>query len=327
MIARSCVSLLFLLLAACDVDSTVGYIEAEGALVGGVPCPADSPLARCSDGPCVVTNLFEPRIGSITLAVDSDSAFFLTDPVAIARRRLDGEESVDLATADSTLMRMTIDDTYVYWTELDGNVRGVPKAGGPRFDVGYVFGNPTDITIDTSHVYWVFPEFGQVAMAPKPAGDATHISSQDAPQAIAVDATHVYWVNGGTASQPSGQLVRAPSGNLASAEVVLSNLDAPIAIAVSDDSVYWASLHDVFRMPKNDSAVVEPVASGLTEIKAIAAFGDTVYGAGMDGLWRAPATGGEPLELERRPMSAMTLTCAGVYASGWFDSAFIRYAP
>jgi hypothetical protein len=31
--------------------------------------------------------------------------------------------------------------------------------------------------------------------------------------------------------------------------------------------------------------------------------------------------------LERRPMSAMTMTCSGVYATGWFDSTLIRYAP
>ena len=80
---------------------------------------------------------------------------------------------------------MTIDDSYVYWTEIDGQVRGVPKSGGASFDAAYVFGNPTDITVDSEHLYWVLPEFGEVAMAPKPVGEATQISGQNAPQAIA----------------------------------------------------------------------------------------------------------------------------------------------
>ena len=70
MIPRPCSSLLLLLLCSCDVDSTVGYNEGEGALLGGARCSADAPLARCSAGPCVVTDLFDPRIGSITIAVD-----------------------------------------------------------------------------------------------------------------------------------------------------------------------------------------------------------------------------------------------------------------
>jgi hypothetical protein len=224
-------------------------------------------------------------------------------------------------------MRMTIDASHVFWTELDGRVRGVPKAGGTAFDAGYVFGNPSDITADADHLYWVLPEFGEIAMAPKPAGEATHISGQSEPQAIAVDATHVYWINRGTMAGASGQLVRALRGNLASAEVIRSDLDAPIALALSDDAVYWASEHAVFRMPKDQSALAEPIASGLNEVKAIAAFGDTVYGAGMDGLWKVPATGGVQLSLDKRPMSAMTLACSGVYATGWFDATFVRYAP
>jgi hypothetical protein len=327
MIARWFASIFCLVLGACDVDSTVGYNESEGALIGGERCAPGAPLARCSTGPCVVTNLFEPRIGSITLAVDADNAYFLTDPLALAKRPLDGSgPSVDLATTDSPLIRMTVDQSYVYWTELDGNVRGVPKAGGQRFDAGYVFGNPTDITVDRTHLYWVFPEFGQVAMAPKPAGEATHIAGQDSPQAIAVDATHVYWVNGGAAPQ-TGQLVRAPRGNLGGAEAILTELDAPVAIAVSDDAVYWASRNAVFRMLKDGSGTVETVAGGFSEVKGIAAFGDAVYGAGMEGLWRVPASGGEALQLDRRAMSGMTITCAGVYATGWFDSVFVRYAP
>jgi hypothetical protein len=318
---RAGAPVLALLLCGCDVDSTVGFNEGSAALVGGVRCPADAPLARCSREPCVVTNLFDAPLGTITIAVDSQSIFFLRDQVTLGRRSLDDGSIVDFASAESALMRMTIDENYVFWTELNGQVRGVPKAGGATFRAGYVFGNPTDIASDGNYLYWVLPSFGEVAMAPKPAGEASQIAGQGEPGAIAADATHAYWITA------AGQLVRALSGNLASAEVIRSDLEAPVAVTTTDSAVYWASKNAVFRMPKAESTVVSTIASGFTEVKAIAAFGDSVYGVGMDGLWKVPATGGERQTLEPRPMSALTLACSGVYASGWFESAFIRYAP
>jgi hypothetical protein len=322
-VIRSALPLL-LLLGACDVDSTVGYNNAS-ALVGPATCGTDAPLARCSDNGCAVANVFDAPHGSITLAVDDANIFFLAGPQTIGRRATDSGVSVELASADSTLIRMTSDATHVYWTELDGRVRGVPKPGGERFDAGYVFGNPSDISVDATHLYWIFPEFGQVAMVAKPSGNASHISGQDAPQAITTDATSVYWVNAGSRAA-SGQLVRAPRGDLASAEVWLNGLDAPVAITVSEEAVYWASKTAVVRVRKGETAV-EPVAAGFTEVKAIRVFGSTLYGVGMDGLWRVAASGGDWQTLERRPMSGMAIACSGVYATGWFEDAVVRYAP
>jgi hypothetical protein len=319
--------LVLVLASGCDVDSTVGFNERGGALAGGARCATDAPLARCSDGPCVVTDLFAPRIGTITIAVDRDNGYFVSGPVTLSKRPLAGGPLVELGSAETTLMRLTIDETFVYWTEQDGSVRGVPKAGGETFEAAYVFGNPTDIAADGERLYWVLPGFGQIAMAPAPSGEATQISGQIDPQAVAVDATHVYWVNRGTAEASSGQLLRAARGNLASAEVILSGLDAPINVAVTDDAVYWSSQHAAYRMRKAESGVAETLVTDLEDIKGIAAFRDTVYGAGMDGLWRVPAMGGALELVDRRAMSAITLACSGVYATGWFESAFVRYAP
>ena len=318
---------LLYLLAGCDVNSTVGFNERGNGLAGGERCATDAPLARCATSTCVVTDLFEPpRIGTTTLGVDRDNVYLVTTEFALAKRALGGGPIVDLASAETPLMRLTLDDTFAYWTEQGGSVRAVPKGGGAMFEAAYVFGNPTEITTDGAHLYWVIPPFGGVAMAPTPGGEAMQISGQSDPQAIAVDSTHVYWVNAGTAGAPSGQLVRAQRGNIASAEVLLTDLDAPTAITVSDDSVYWVAQNSVFRMLKATYAV-ETVATGFQEIRNIAAFGDILYGAGMDGLWRLPATGGEPELLDRRPMSALALACSGAYATGWFESALARYAP
>jgi hypothetical protein len=322
MLARR-LALPLLLLTACDIHSTVGYDDAESGLAGR-SC-GDAGIARCDSGLCAVTSVFAPPAGSITLAADEASLYFMADPNTLDRYTLRDGTSAFLATADSTLMRMTSDAENVYWTELDGDVRGVPKSGGSRFDASYVFGNPTDIAVDSTYLYWLFPEFGQIAMAPKPSGAATFISGQDGPQAITTDDTYVYWVNAGTGVM-AGQLVRAARGDLTSAAVLLSGLDSPVAIAASGGAVYWASKTAVYRLPKAGAAP-ETVATGFSEVKAIAVHGATLYGIGMEGLWRAPASGGAWQELELRPMSALALSCDGVYATAWYENALVKYGP
>jgi hypothetical protein len=322
MLARLPTYPLLLLVTACDVDATVGYNE--GTVVAGIACEADA-LSRCDEAVCGVTNVFDAPNGSITLVADERDLFFLSGPDTISKRSLDGGDTVELARADSALIRMAGDATHVYWTELNGQVRGVAKAGGARFDAGYVFGNPSDISVDSTHLYWVFPEFGQVAMVAKPAGEATHITGQDVPRAVASDRTHVYWVNEGS-GVATGELVRAARGDLTSAEVVLSGLDAPIVVATSEPAVYFASRTALYRLSKGET-VFETVTTGFTEVKGIGVYGHTVYGVGMEGLWRVPAVSGEWQQLERRPMSGMALSCSGVYATGWFESALVRYGP
>ncbi len=322
MTSRAAPLLALLAVSACDVHSTVGYID--GALVGGLSCsPAE--LASCDAGGCSVSQVFSPREGAITLAADESDLFYLTGPQSFARRPIGGGPSVDLAVADSTLMHLASDATHVYWTELDGNVRGVPKLGGARFDAGYVFGNPSDIAVDSSHLYWVFPEFGQVAMAQKPSGAATHISDQASPRAITADGTHVYWVNAGSAAG-TGELVRAQRGDLGTAEILLSGLDAPVAVSAGGGAVYFASKTGLFRLVDGEASA-QTVATGFTEVKDIAVYGESVYGVGIDGLWKAPASGGDWQPLERRGMSGMAVTCSAVYATGWFESALVRYGP
>jgi hypothetical protein len=316
---------LMLPLLGCDVHSTVGFGDLEELSTSGVSCAADSPLARCGDGPCVVSDIFDAPNGSISVVVDSEHVFFKRSQTTLGKRPLASDTIEDVVTDLDSLMRMTADATHVYWTEQDGRVRGVPKAGGPPFDASEVFGNPTELTTDSEHVYWVLPEIGEVAMAPKPTGEATQIGGQSSPQAIAVDATHVYWVNAGTGAL-DGQLVRAARGVLSSAELVRSGLDSPLTLTLGSDAIYFASMNTMYRMERPAGEPI-PIVSGFQDIKAIRVYRDTIYGAGMEGLWRVPVSGGEPSVLEKRPMSALTLACSGVYGSGWFEPAFIRYAP
>jgi hypothetical protein len=313
------------LLLGCDVRSTVGFNESAQPSLAGVSCAADSPLAKCGSGPCVVTNVFDAPAGSISVAVDTETVYFIQSQTVLAKRSLAGGPSTDLAGL-SQLMKMAVDEDHLYWTELNGEVRAVPKQGGESYEAANVFGNPLDLTLDDTHLYWTLPEFGLVAMAEKPMGEATQIAGQISPLAIAVDATHVYWVNYGNDGAMDGELVRAPRGDLAGLVVVRSGLDSPLAVALSDDSVYWASKSTLYGMPKTGGEPAQ-LATGFEEIKDIRVWEDTVYGVGMEGLWRVPASGGAPAMLDNRSMSAITLACSGVYASAWFVDGFVRYAP
>jgi hypothetical protein len=312
----------WLLVVGCRVDATVGYNE--GALIGGKACETDA-LARCENGACAVTDLFDAPHGAITLQADDTQLFFLNTQFTLAKRPIAGGATTELATTDTPLMRMTSDATHVYWIEQDGKLRGVPKAGGAFFEASYVFGNPTDITVDAAHLYWVLPDLGQVAMAAKPMGPATHISGQNWPTAITTDGAFVYWVNAGNLPN-TGELMRAERGNLKTAELLLTELEAPVAIAAAGGDVYWASSSSVFRLASGETAA-ETLARDLMEIKQLGVVGGAVYGVGMDGFWTIPVAGGERTTLHPRPMSAMAVACSGVFSSHWLEDGLERYGP
>jgi hypothetical protein len=313
---------LLLVSAGCSVDATVGYNQT--VLAGGVACRTDA-LASCEASTCAVSKLFDAPAGHVTLEADETEIFYSTSINTLARRPIAGGPAVELGATDTTVMGMTSDATHVYWIELGGTLHGVAKSGGVPFEASYVVGNPSELTVDATHLYWVFPGSGRVAMAPKPIGDATHISGQDVPRDITTDATHVYWVNAGSAAA-TGQLMRARRGDLTTAEVMLSGLDAPVSIAVNDDAIFWASKTAVFRLNKRETTA-QSIATGFGEITRIGLHGSTLYGVGSDGLWRVPVLGGERMVLHPRSMSALAITCSGVFSVHWLEDGLERYGP
>jgi len=311
-------------LCACDVSSTVGYNDGALSVGPGASCPADASLRVCSSGDCVVTEVSAAEQGVETVAVDADGIFFVSALNVLARRPIGGGPLVELTTELDQMEQLTIDADRVYWTEFDGKVRSLPKTGGPTLDVTSVFGHPTSIALDAEHVYVVLPESGEVAMAPIPSGPETHLAGENVPIAIAADAEHVYWLDQGQPGAANGELVRAPRGDLSSAEVLLSNLDAPVAIALTSDAVLWATFDSIFTVPKAGGSAAA-IAGGFGEAKAIAAFDGIVYLAGQGGLTRTTMADGATLLLEPRPMTSLGMGCDGVFATGWADPVLIRY--
>jgi hypothetical protein len=312
--------LLLALATACNVEATVGYNESALSAAGS--CKDDA-VAACEEATCVVSTLFDAPAGHVSLEADATELFFPTGLLTVGRRPIAGGPTLELGATSTAVRGMTSDATHVYWIELNGVLHGVAKDGGTPFESSYVVGNPTKVTVDATHLYWLIPGAGRVAMAPKPIGEATHITGQDDPRDITTDATHVYWVNAGSTAG-TGQLMRAKRGDLTTLEVASSGLDAPVAVAAGSDAIYWASKTSVFRLVKGET-VAETVATGFTEVTQIRVHGATLFGVGIDGLWKVPVLGGERVVLHPRAMSSLAISCSGVFAGHWLEDGLERY--
>jgi hypothetical protein len=323
-----------LALAACDVSSTVGFTEAD---LASASCSEKSPIAACSAQPCVATTIGNGVRGSWAVAADEAHVFFERTPTVLAKIPVGGGAVSDVRTDLDRIVMAATDAEYVYTTEYEAGVRRVKKSGGASELVMHPMGHPSAIALDGARVYATLTEDNQIAMAPKAGGRPTLLAGQRAPVAIGVDERHVYWVNQGPDGASSGELVRAPHGDLTAAEVLLSGLDSPNALAVGDEAVFFAAGSQVFKVakdiapPRSASAVpskaggdAELFADDYGPVKTMVAYRDTVYLAGMTGLGRARA-GAATQVLDPRGTLGVAVSCRGVFATGWFESFLLQY--
>jgi hypothetical protein len=285
-------------------------------------CAAESSLSVCSAEPCVVTGIGAGTRGSWAVAADDEYVFFERNPTTLSKVPVRGGPAIDVRTDLERLWMVALDEEYVYTTEYEAGVRRVKKSGGPsELVVRPSRGHPLAIAVDREHVYVTLTDEDQILMAPKAGGEATLLAGQSAPPAIAVDDRHVYWVNEG-ATGSSGELVRAPLGDLTAAEVLLTALDSPRALAVGSEAVFFGSPSAAFSLPKagGDAALV----TEFEDLKSMAAYDDTVYLAGLEGLGRA-RLGAAPQVVDARGVLGVAVSCQGVFGTGWFESFLVRY--
>lgn len=307
------------LVAGCDVVSVVGY---EESALGVLECAGDAPLARCDRVTCVVRELDAALVGSTALAVDDTFAYYLREANAIVKTPVGGGNMVELATSEMGVFHMAADATHLYWSEFGRRIFRVPKAGGPAEVVADIQGHPGVLALDATHVYATLTDTNQLAMVPKEPGKGTFLP-QAAPVWLATDATHVYWVNQGDAPH-SGELVRAPLGNVAETELLAPGLDSPVTLALSATDAYFVAANHLFRFPKSGGAV-ERLQAVPDETKALATYSDSVYLTGIAGLLRL--RDGESTTLDTRTTLALGISCSGVFATGWLAPAMLKYAP
>jgi len=306
--------------AGCDVSSVVGVNQSS---FGALRCGESSPIERCNDGACVIRDLEPAEVGSTPIAVDDELVYYRRSADSIVKAKVTGGDVVDLASSGSGVSRMAVDATHLYWSEFGRRILRVPKAGGPSEVVADIDGHPIVLALDDTYVYATLTDTNQMAMTPKEPGLSTFLPAQNAPSWVATDATHVYWTNQGNGPN-TGELVRAPLGELALVEVVASNLDSPLALALSAGHAYVIANTTLLRIDKT-SGVAEAIGFELDEPKSVAVYSDSVYVTGISGLLRF--RDGELATLDDRTTLGLAVACSGVFATGWLVPAILRYAP
>ena len=307
------------LLSGCDQSSVVGHNEST---LAALYCSENSPIARCDEGSCVVRDLEPAQVGSTAIAVDVEHVYNLREANAIVKTPVGGGPVVDFATSEQGVSRMAVDAEHLYWSEFGRRIFRAPKAGGKREVVADIDGHPTVLALDETRVYAALTDTNQLAMVPKAGGSATFLP-QPAPFWVATDRTHIYWINQGNGPN-SGELLRAPLGELARAEVLLDGLDEPVALALSEGDAYVAVGSELLRVAKSGGSA-EVVLTELYESKSVATYSDSVYVTSLAGLIRLRA--GEATTLDTRTTLGLGVSCSGVFATGWLVEALLRYAP
>jgi hypothetical protein len=305
---------------ACDVSSVVGYQESA---LGALRCAADAPIARCETASCVVQDLEPAQVGSTAIAVDEEFVYNLREASVIVKTPLGGGAATELAISEQGVFRMAVDAESLFYTEFGRRIFRVPKAGGPVEVVADIDGHPTVVALDETYVYAALTDTNQLVMTSKEPGRSTFLPGQAAPFWVATDASHVYWINQGNAPN-TGQLVRAPLGDLTLAEVLLEGLDSPVTLALSERDAYLVAGEELLRVGK-DGGAAEIVLTGLDETKSTVTYSDSIYLTGISGFLRVRA--GEALTLDTRTTLGLAVACSGVVATGWLTPALLRYAP
>lgn len=119
--------------------------------------------------------------------------------------------------------------------------------------------NPEAIAVDSTSVYWVDYNSGNVMSVPIGGGTpVTLASGQDTPHGIAVDSTSVYWVNNGyemsLVGQWLGSVMSVPLGGGAPTTLA-SGIYYMESITVDATNVYWTSGSMVASEPRMGGAV------------------------------------------------------------------------
>jgi hypothetical protein len=278
-------------------------------------------LRRCGETDCVITELGPAHPGVLSVEVDAESIYLSLAADTLSKVPLAGGAGEFLAPTYQ-MARLTADASHLYWTEFHGQVMRVSKDGGASEPFVYADGHPTALVVDESHLYVTIPDRSELAAVDLGSAQIRRLSGQAAPSDVTHDGSHVYWVNEGD-GDGTGQLVRAPRGDIAAAEVLQSGLARPYRVAVDAARVYWLASGRLFAAEKAAGSPPEELLSGLGEIHTVRAFEGVVYLAGEPGLLRV--AGGAPSLLDPRLITGLTLDCSGVYATGWYESFLIRY--
>lgn len=207
---------------------------------------------------------------------------------------------------------VVVDTLNVYWAQ-NGQVLGMPLAGGSAVVLADQQSLPHGLAVDGTFVYWLSTD-GSVMKAPIAGGPWTELATGPVAQlfgpterGLVLDADHVYWINSAT-GESDGQILKV-SKNGGEITVLADGEFHPAAIAVDSDSVYYTTFGwgfqdnpvaqgRVLRVPITGGTPTV-IASGQSSPSALAVDSNSVYWANYFGnsIMQAPLQGGAPVTL------------------------------
>lgn len=202
------------------------------------------------------------------LTVDSTDLYFTEGNAhsRIMKVPLSTGESYLWLTTSGRPMGITADESFIYWTEMDGgttnlgSVKKRHKGGGETIALANGL-NPYGIITDDTSVYWVEPFGGNLKKISKNGGEVSLLASglQGPTMGIACDEENIYWGEGGmNESAGSVKQIRKIDGRV----ITLASGDVSSQfIAIDSTHVYWTEqphrggIGNVKRIPKGGGRI------------------------------------------------------------------------
>lgn len=269
---------------AADSDSVFWTLEGTGSSGSVVSMPIAGTSSK---------EIATSQAGPVAVRVDDTHVFWTTfsGGESFVRKALKDGTGVENLASGSAAWSLALDASDVFWTNLGGSVRKVPKVGGsPLSQDGESM--PWDVALDTTDVYWTTREGGAIRKAPKSLSPAsTVLSNLKFPLGLCTAADRLYWVEARSytsagCSEANGAVFAADKDGT-KLVTIAENQACPTRIAVIDDDVYWTNAGttsggkykydgSVMRA-KSDGSGLKALAVGQVKPHGVVAVGAHVF--------------------------------------------------
>jgi hypothetical protein len=222
---------------------------------------------------------------------------------------------------------LTLGPNNVYFGYSGSDAGGVAMAskdGSSASCIACNMGGPRELIANSSMVYWVDPELGELKRAPLGGGTGTTLWAGSVGTPVALDQSHVYWF--GTSNS----------------NVMQANLDgsSPIQVATGQNNVLSIAARSGFLYWVTDSDLVEldltggtpsPLAQDRTSPRSVAVDSTHVYWAegtlgGNERVQRISRGGGTIEQLAAAGAYAIALDDTHVYVADNYGCSIWRVA-
>ena len=251
---------------------------------------AQNALGSTSSAIISFTTMTSPAFGPVLVSGLSNPMFITSDSSSlywseanglIRKVAKAGGSPTNLSVNGTIGTHLAVDDTSVYFGD-GSSLRAVPKGGGSeRILAAY---NPTGIATDSGNVYWTEYGNGAIRKVGKSGGAVTTLATgSNRPVGIATDGEYVYWSE---ASSPGYVWKVSVNGGAITFLGYNVNNDG---VAIDDGNVYWgeyvyADQGSIDKVAKYGGAITK-LATGLNQVWNVATDGASVF-------WVENRTGG-----------------------------------